>query len=95
MLKGKERVGKEKLPKVSVIDDDTGVLAVMEHLLLKMGYQAKREHPDIPVIMLTALGCDDNAVKESIGLGASGYVSKTSGFRGLKEVIDNVMLTRK
>jgi DNA-binding NtrC family response regulator len=69
------------------------------HLSNRSGMDILKEinkaHPEVPVIMLTALGYDDKAVGEATVLGASGYVSKTSGPEGLKEAIENVMLTSK
>jgi two-component system nitrogen regulation response regulator NtrX len=42
-------------------------------LLSKM----KATHPNLPVLMLTGLGFDDELLQEALQKGASGYVSKT------------------
>jgi DNA-binding response OmpR family regulator len=38
----------------------------------------KKEHPTLPVVMLTGLGYDEKAMKEALDLGASGYLSKSA-----------------
>lgn len=38
--------------------------------------QVKAQHPNLPVIMLTGLGFDEDLVQEAIQRKASGYVSK-------------------
>ena len=38
----------------------------------------KKEHPKLPVVMLTGLGYDEKAIKEALDLGASGYLSKSA-----------------
>ncbi|MBU6399365.1 MAG: response regulator [Verrucomicrobia bacterium] len=37
----------------------------------------KASHPNLPVIMLTGMGFDDDLLQEALQKGASGYVSKT------------------
>ena len=54
--------------------------------------EIKQRYPDLPVIMLTSLGYDDEAVAEARSLGAAGYVKKTASFRALKQTIGNVLL---
>jgi DNA-binding NtrC family response regulator len=134
MFRDKEVPAKGSIRKVLVVDDDAGVLKLLEKILAKMGYLAvcastgedaltllkkervvfalldirlpgksgieilkdmKQAYPRLSVIMLTALGYDDKAVKEAIGLGAAGYVSKTSSLQELKEAIENMMVERK
>ena len=36
----------------------------------------KQKKPDIPVVMLTAYGYDDNLINRALELGAAGYISK-------------------
>jgi CheY-like chemotaxis protein len=36
----------------------------------------KQKNPELPVVMLTAYGYDDNLINTALGLGASGYISK-------------------
>ncbi len=51
----------------------------------------KAAHPETPVVMLTALGYDDELVEEAIKLGASGYVSKTVSINDLIETVNNAL----
>jgi CheY-like chemotaxis protein len=134
IFRDKKEAVKGNPRKVLVVDDDAGVLKLLEKTLAKMGYPAvcastgesalallkkervgfvlldirlpgksgmeilkemKRAYPRIPVIMLTALGYDDKAVKEAVSLGAAGYVSKTSPLQELKEAIENMLVERK
>jgi DNA-binding NtrC family response regulator len=37
----------------------------------------KQAHPQLPVIMLTGMGYDDELLQEALQKGASGYISKT------------------
>jgi two-component system KDP operon response regulator KdpE len=37
----------------------------------------KKDHPKLPVIILTGMGFDDELLKEALAKKASGYVSKT------------------
>jgi DNA-binding response OmpR family regulator len=39
--------------------------------------QLKSAHPNLPIIIMTGIGFDEELLQESIQKGASGYVSKT------------------
>jgi len=52
----------------------------------------KSKFPTLPVVMFTALGYEDNLVKTALGLGASGYVSKTVPITELIEVVNNILV---
>jgi DNA-binding response OmpR family regulator len=39
--------------------------------------QLKAAHPNLPIIIMTGIGFDEELLQESIQKGASGYVSKT------------------
>ena len=47
--------------------------------------------PDVPVVMLTAYGYDETLVEKTIGVGASGYVSKTVSTEELLMAVNNAM----
>jgi DNA-binding NtrC family response regulator len=51
-----------------LLDDQDGL-----ELLAKL----KLAHPNLPVIMMTGIGFDEELLQESISKGAAGYVSKT------------------
>ena len=43
----------------------------------------KSKYPKLPVVMITALGYEDEPVNKAIAFGASGYVSKTVAIKAL------------
>lgn len=53
--------------------------------------EIKSKNPALPVVMVTALGYDDELVNEALRLGASGYVSKGVPIRELIEAVQNAM----
>ena len=53
--------------------------------------EIKRGFPSLPVIMVTALGYEDELINEAINQGASGYVSKTAPIRELVGVVKNAL----
>lgn len=54
--------------------------------------ELKKRFSDIPVIIYTAFGYEDEKVNEAIKLGASGYVSKSVPITELIEVINNTLI---
>jgi DNA-binding NarL/FixJ family response regulator len=44
---------------------------------LELLEKVKTSHPNLPVIMLTGMGFDEDLVSEALAKKASGYVSKT------------------
>lgn len=38
----------------------------------------KSDHPDLPVVMLTGLGYDEEMMNEALQVGAAGYLSKSA-----------------
>ncbi|HEY1172963.1 MAG TPA: response regulator [Verrucomicrobiae bacterium] len=44
---------------------------------LELLESVKKDHPKLPVIILTGMGFDDELLKEALAKKASGYVSKT------------------
>lgn len=53
--------------------------------------EIKSKNPALPVVMVTALGYDDDLVNEALRLGASGYVSKGVPIRELIGAVRNAM----
>ena len=53
--------------------------------------EIKSKNPALPVVMVTALGYDDELVNEALRLGASGYVSKGVPIRELIGAVHNAM----
>jgi DNA-binding NtrC family response regulator len=54
---------------LDVLLPDTDGLEVLQNL--------KSAHPNLPVIIMTGIGFDEELLQEAIRKGASGYVSKT------------------
>lgn len=52
----------------------------------------KSKFPALPVIIVTALGYEDDLVNKALGLGAAGYVSKTVPLPELIEVVNNILV---
>ena len=44
---------------------------------LEILQQLKASHPNLPIIIMTGIGFDEDLLQEAISKGASGYVSKT------------------
>lgn len=74
--------------KVNVVLLDIHLPAVSGINILK---EMKRKYAGIPVVMMTALGYEDELVKESIRLGAHGYISKNVPLRELLNVVDKAL----
>ncbi|OGW74985.1 MAG: hypothetical protein A2Z72_07375 [Omnitrophica bacterium RBG_13_46_9] len=53
--------------------------------------EIKIKYPDLPIIMITGLGYEDQLVNEALCSGAAGYVSKNVSIRELIEVVNNAM----
>lgn len=53
--------------------------------------EIKKEKKDLPVIVMTGRGYDDDLVKETLQAGAAGYVSKGVGIKELLEVVANTL----
>ena len=53
---------------IALGDDDDGLDALVS---------VKETHPNLPVIILTGMGFDDDLLQEAADKGAAGYVSKT------------------
>jgi DNA-binding NarL/FixJ family response regulator len=51
----------------------------------------RAKHPNLPVVMLTAYGYDEDLVEKTISLGASAYVSKTVSTDELMMAINNAL----
>jgi len=52
----------------------------------------KKKYPNIPVVMITALGYDDKLVNEAFKQGASSYISKGTPLGELIEAVHNALL---
>ena len=50
------------------------------------------KHPSLPVIIITALGYDDELVDKALRSGASGYVSKGVPIRELIGAVNNALV---
>lgn len=53
--------------------------------------EIKQKHAQLPVIMVTGFGYDNELVNEALRLGASGYVSKGMSVSEVVETVDNVL----
>ncbi|MGV3771912.1 MAG: response regulator [Verrucomicrobiales bacterium] len=67
---------------LKVADDVPLNLVVLDVLLgdqdgLDVLQTLKQSHPNLPVIIMTGIGFDEELLQEAISKGASGYVSKT------------------
>ena len=67
-----QRLAKELSPDLIILD-----IALAEADGLELLATLKREHPMLPIIMLTGMGYDDELLQEALQKGAAGYVSKT------------------
>ena len=57
--------------------------------------QAKEAHPELPVIIMTGIGFDEELLQEAMRKGASGYVSKTQPLDQLLMEVHRVLLHLK
>ncbi len=53
--------------------------------------ECHRDHPHLPVLILTGLGYDEEILQEALHNGAAGYLSKTLGLRQLEMEIHRVL----
>ncbi|NQT89678.1 MAG: response regulator [Candidatus Omnitrophica bacterium] len=53
----------------------------------------KQKKPDLPVVMLTAYGYDEELVNKALGLGASGYISKNLPLAQIVHTFKTVLST--
>jgi DNA-binding NarL/FixJ family response regulator len=85
--------GRALLPKAIELRPDVIVLDIGMPLLngLDAGRQLKQSMPNVRLIFLT-MNEDPDLAKEALGLGASGFLLKTSAARELAEAIRTTML---
>jgi DNA-binding NtrC family response regulator len=65
-----------------LVDEERLHLVILDIALndadgLELLQRIKSSHPNLPVIMLTGMGFDDELLQEAVQKGAAGYVSKT------------------
>ncbi len=70
--------GLEALEIIDKIDIDAILLDIRMPVLdgIETLSKIKQKKPDIPVVMLTAYGYDDNLINKALEMGAAGYISK-------------------
>lgn len=70
--------GLEALEIIDKIDIDAILLDIRMPVLdgIETLSKIKQKKPDIPVVMLTAYGYDDNLINKALEMGATGYISK-------------------
>lgn len=71
-------------------------LAILDVVLsdadgLELLANLKQKHPDLPIIMMTGIGFDDELSQEAKQKGAAGFVSKTSPLPKLLEQVQGVI----
>ena len=81
---------------VQITADHRFDLAILDVVLsdadgLELLSNLKRTHPELPVIMMTGIGFDDDLLREAKQKGAAGYVSKTSPLPKLLEEVQGVI----
>ncbi len=71
--------GSEAIRSLDEISVDVMILdiALADADGLELLESIKKDHPKLPVIILTGMGFDDDLLKEALAKKASGYVSKT------------------
>ncbi|MGV3755637.1 MAG: response regulator [Verrucomicrobiota bacterium] len=71
--------GSEAMRSLDEISVDVMILdiALADADGLELLESIKKDHPKLPVIILTGMGFDDDLLKEALAKKASGYVSKT------------------
>lgn len=62
---------------------------------LELVAAVRAQHPDLPVIMFTGMGYDENAMQAARKAGASGYVSKGAGAREIQLALTRIMATHR
>jgi DNA-binding response OmpR family regulator len=80
-----KRLG-ESIPDVIILDINLGRADGFQFL-----EQCKKLHPEVPVIMLTGLGYDEELMARSTAGGASGYMSKTEPLADLLKEVQRVL----
>ena len=70
--------GLEALETIDKIDIDAILLDIRMPVFdgIETLSKIKQKKPDIPVVMLTAYGYDDNLINKALEMGAAGYISK-------------------
>ena len=70
--------GLEALEIIDKIDVDAILLDIRMPVLdgIETLSKIKQKKPNIPVVMLTAYGYDDNLINKALEMGAAGYISK-------------------
>jgi CheY-like chemotaxis protein len=70
--------GIEALQLIDKISPDAVLLDIRMPVIdgIEVLSKIKQKKADIPVVMLTAYGYDDNLINKAIQLGAAGYISK-------------------
>jgi len=70
--------GLEALETIDKIDMDAILLDIRMPVLdgIETLSKIKQKKPNIPVVMLTAYGYDDNLINKALEMGAAGYISK-------------------
>ena len=53
----------------------------------------KKDFPTLPVVMLTGLGYDDQAMKEALDVGVSGYLSKTADISEIGTAVRRILVS--
>jgi len=87
-LTGADALGALKAQRIDAVLLDITLKDEAGYDVLK---QIKAEQPALPVIMLTGLGYDENAMQESLKLGASGYLSKSADVSEVKVALGRVL----
>ena len=67
---------------ISAVEDAQFDVVILDVLLadkdgLEVLAQIKSTHPNLPVIIMTGIGFDEQLLQEAVQKGAAGYVSKT------------------
>jgi two-component system phosphate regulon response regulator OmpR len=62
---------------------------------LELTKALKESHPDLPVLVLTGVGFDDDVMKEALKMGVDGYLSKGLTMSHLTTEIRRILSQRK
>jgi CheY-like chemotaxis protein len=70
--------GIEALECIDKVNPDAVLLDIRMPVMdgIEVLSKLKQKKPELPVVMLTAYGYDDNLINKALGLGAAGYISK-------------------
>jgi len=70
--------GIEAIEMVDKVNPDAVLLDIRMPVMdgIEVLSKLKQKKPDLPVVMLTAYGYDDNLINKALESGASGYISK-------------------